>query len=430
MKVFKMGPLIAVSVVLMVAFCGCGLGLTEIEVPKYEAGALDGYTLLCSTSVYSIPPDLIDMQGNQIRQYSVADGFHAKMLIGGAILTGVERYTQFLVQFEWLRLVQEAWDGSTEWTFRDWEEVPDIGWSSRIHHDWQREGNPVGYYAPGQDYVEPGNTLVLAHADVTYPEISSKPLLDDIVYEIDWGGNPVFEWHAADHVEEFGFDAAAREEIYLRGGDWLHANCVSWLGENPWYEKGDTRFHPRNMIFDSRNAGFIVIIDHQTGDVVWRVGPDYSEPNPEAAAGPFIGLHHAHMIPKGLPGEGDILLFDNGGSAGYGGPQGGMSKYTRDYSRVVEFDPTTVQIVWEYSPANGDFLPFSEWVSGVQRLPNGNTLITSGLNGMVLEVTRGRRIVWECDYSVGYPYFRMYRAYRVPPQWLPENPAGYSPWIP
>jgi hypothetical protein len=299
-----------------------------------------------------------------------------------------------------------------------------------MHHDFQREGNPVGYYAPGQDFVEQGNTMVLAHASEMRPGISPIRLMDDIVYEVDWTGNTVFEWHAADHVEEFGFDAAARAEIYARGGAWLHTNCVSWLGENHWYDDGDTRFHPRNIILDSRNAGFIVIIDHRTGDVVWRVGPDYSEPNPEAAVGPFIGLHHAHMIPKGLPGEGHILLFDNGGRSGYGGPQGGLSKYTRGYSRVVEFDPVTVQIVWEYSPANGDFLPFSAFVSGVQRLPNGNTLITSGLKGIVLEVTPDRRIVWRCNYSIAYAGFRMYRAYRIPPQWLPENPAGYAQWAP
>jgi hypothetical protein len=288
----------------------------------------------------------------------------------------------------------------------------------------------VGYYAPGQDYVEQGNTLVLARADEVRPEISPKPLLDDIIYEIDFEGNPVFEWHAADHVEEFGFDEAARAEIASLGGDWLHINSVSWLGQNHWYDNGDTRFHPRNIILNSRNAGFIVVIDHRTGDVVWRIGPDYSEGNPGAALGPLIGFHHAHMIPEGLPGEGDILLFDNGSNSGYGGPGGGISKYTRSYSRVVEFDPTTAEIVWEYSPANGDFLPFSQFVSGAQRLPNGNTLITSGISLTVLEVTPDRRVVWSCDYYIGYPLPRIYRAYRIPPQWFPVNPAGYAPWTP
>ena len=35
---------------------------------------------------------------------------------------------------------------------------------ARTHHDYQREGNPVGYYVPGQiPEVNKGNTLILAH---------------------------------------------------------------------------------------------------------------------------------------------------------------------------------------------------------------------------------------------------------------------------
>ena len=49
------------------------------------------------------------------------------------------------------------------------------------------------------------------------------------------------------------------------------------------------------------------------------------------------------MIPKGLPGEGNILVFDNGGQAGYGSPNPGAptghNNAIRPYSRVLEFDP-------------------------------------------------------------------------------------------
>jgi len=342
------------------------------------------------------------------------------------MLTTVDR--RLLTAYaEGVSLLQEDWYGTVEWTFREWEHSPLDGWVSRCHHDLQREGNPVGYYAPGQDHVEQGNTLVLAHADETRLEISSIPLVDDIIYEVDWEGNPVFEWHAADHVDEFGFDAAARAAIDSFGGDWLHVNSVSWLGENPWYNDGDTRFHPRNIILCSRHGCFLAIIDHQTGDVVWRVGPDYSDGNPEAALGPIIAPHHAHMIPAGLPGEGNILLFGNGGDMGFGGPDGGP-RYSRDYSRVLEFDPRSLEIVWDYDPANGDHLPFSKVVGGAQRLPNGNTLITSGLRGILLEVTPDNEVVWEYLNSYASIFRLIYRAYRVPPEWLPVNPGGYALW--
>jgi len=408
-------------------------GCRESGVRLYKEGALDGYTLLSVSDWPGMATGegggytaLIDMSGNRVHAYpGVAAG---KMLRGGAVIGGADFV--LLPLGDWASLRQEARDGSTEWTFSEWEYYGDeVGWSSRSHHDFQREGNPVGYYAPGQDYVMEGNTLILAHANEHRPEISWVALLDDIFYEIDWTGTSVLEWHAADHINEFGFDEAALEEIYSLGRDWLHMNSMSWLGQNHWYEDtGDTRFHPRNIILSSRHACFIVIIDHQTGDVVWRVGPDYSEGMPGADMGPLIGLHHAHMIPKGLPGEGNILLFDNGGVAGYGGTDWYLKRYRRLYSRVVEFDPISFEIVWEYSPANGDLLGYSQMLGGAQRLPNGNTLITSGGLGQVLEVTAEKEIVWAYISVYGGFFNQVYRAYRIPPEWFPENPAGYVPW--
>lgn len=404
-----------------------------------EKGALDGYTgMLIIANIMEGPEGpvrgpvaaiIIDMSGKEVHTYSSV--IAGRMLPDG-IMLGVEEIMPNGQSAT--SLIQETWDGTVEWTYSHWENVPGIGWCSRMHHDLQREGNPAGYYAPGQDFVEQGNTLVLAHADEIRPDISSKPLLDDIIYEIDWHGNhtpTMFEWHAVDHVFEFGFDKRALAAIDRIDGDWLHINSISRLGKNHWYnENGDSRFHPQNIILSSRHAGFLAIISHQSGEVVWRVGPDYSEGNREAVLEPLIGIHQAHMIPKGLPGEGNILVFDNGGASGWGGliltrPM----KYVRFYSRVVEFDPTTFEIVWEYSPQKGDYLPFSPVNSGVQRLPNGNTLITSGEPGHLLEVTPEKEIVW--DYINNF-FVRdsnsVFRATRYPPEWVPGNPAGYAPW--
>lgn len=142
--------------------------------------------------------------------------------------------------------------------------------------------------------------------------------------------------------------------------------------------------------------------------------------------GQIIGQHHAHMIPKGLPGEGNILVFDNGGLAGY-------PMALRGYSRVIEFNPVTLDPAWEYKdlegsmfiPSGDDHLFFSYFISGVQRLPNGNTLITEGAIGRLIEVTPDNEIVWE--YSL-WGHGSIYRAYRVPPEWVPGNPNGYAEW--
>ncbi len=183
-----------------------------------------------------------------------------------------------------------------------------------------------------------------------------------------------------------------------------------------------------SIILDSRHAGFIAIIDHQTGNVVWRVGPDYSPGQPWDELGTLIGIHNAHMIPEGLPGAGNILLYDNGGMSGWGG--GGLfNKYTRYYSRVIEFNPDTLELVWEYAKQQGDLMANSFIISNAQRLPNGNTLITSGVPGQLIEVTPAKEVAWlyNNEYAVNGGS-SVYRSNRIPPEWIPGNPSGYAEW--
>ena len=144
------------------------------------------------------------------------------------------------------------------------------------------------------------------------------------------------------------------------------------------------------------------------------------------------------MIPRGLPGEGNILVFDNGGAAGFGkllGEPTYPNKY-RNYSRVIEFDPITLEIVWEYQRRlrgpEEYYRFFSYYISGAQRLMNGNTLITEGSTGRVFEMTSSGELVWE--YVSLYHDFSfdnlpgllrhendVYRAYRVPYAYVPAG---------
>ena len=50
--------------------------------------------------------------------------------------------------------VQVDWDGNIVWKFDRLEYIQDPGYELqggwlRAHHDYQRAGNPVGYYVPG-----------------------------------------------------------------------------------------------------------------------------------------------------------------------------------------------------------------------------------------------------------------------------------------
>jgi hypothetical protein len=61
---------------------------------------------------------------------------------------------------------------------------------------------------------------------------------------------------------------------------------------------------------------------------------------------------------------------------------------------VIEVDPATNAIVWEYQD-NPPFNFFSPNISGARRLSNGNTLITEGRFGRMFQVTPEKHVVWE-----------------------------------
>jgi outer membrane protein assembly factor BamB len=203
----------------------------------------------------------------------------------------------------------------------------------------------------------------------------------------------------------------------------LHINSATYVGPNRWFDAGDSRFAPNHVIISSRQANVLAIVARD-GRVVWRLGPDFLESDATRAIGQIIGQHHAHFIPKGLPGAGNLLVFDNGGASGYGPPSGiapnGTGVYARSNSRVLEIDPVTLRLVWSYS-APGRF--FSSNISSAQRLPNGNTLITAGAGGRLFEVATGGQIVWEYmnPLFVGAQGANsVYRSYRVPYEWIPQ----------
>lgn len=417
---------------------------TGVTLYKPEK-AWNGYTIFQAREVGAM---LIDMNGNEVKLWKGLHGFPNKMLPGGYVMGHLgERNNNFGMQDQ-TDVVQVDWDGNIVWKFNQYEFIEDPGeepqWMARQHHDYQREGNPVGYYVPGMDpKTDSGNTLILCHKNVKNPKISDKLLLDDVIIEVDWEGNILWEWVCNEHFDEFGFDEAAKN-IMCRNpnmrssgggmGDWMHINSMSVLGPNKWYDAGDERFHPDNIICDGRETNIIFIIDKKTGKIVWKIGPRYDTSEELKKIGWIIGQHHAHMIPRGLPGEGNILVFDNGGWAGYGLPNPssptGAKNALRDYSRVLEIDPTTLKIVWQYTPAEAGFLMptdaerfYSPYISSAQRLPNGNTLITEGSDGRVFEVTPDHEIVWEfiSPYKgVKMPTNMVYRAYRLPYDWVPQ----------
>jgi hypothetical protein len=244
----------------------------------------------------------------------------------------------------------------------------------------------------------------------------------------------------SDHFFEFDWSEEARNILFRDpnvrncGGDWMHVNSMSALGPNRWFDVGDNRFHPDNIIWSSRETNIAAIIDKQTGQIVWKIGPDYNTNKELKLLGWIIGMHHAHLIPRGLPGEGHLMIFDNGGWAGHGAPNPGaptgVKIAQRDYSRVLEIDPVNLKIIWQYTPDEAGYrMPmdvnrfYSPFISSAQRLPNGNTLITEGSGGRIIEVTPDHQIVWEYTsphFGQFHRFNMIYRAYRLPYHWVPQ----------
>ncbi len=386
-----------------------------------------GYTVFITPENEGVM--VVDMNGRVVKTWtgvSGAAGGPARVLPGGYVIAGTGGGAPHQ---ESPALVQLDWSGREVWRFDN----------ARQHHDWQRASYPAGYYAPGvQPAVTNTPTLLLTHATVTNPGVSDRPLEDDRLIEVSWDGKILWDWKASDHADEFGFSPEARAVIRQAIGfsrardsyDWLHVNAASYVGPNHWYDDGDMRFAPENVLISSRESNFIAIVSHASGKIVWRMGPDYRDTDALAKLGQIIGQHNPHIIPKGLNGAGNLLVFDNGGAAGYGfaNPEApnGRNAVTRGSSRVVELNPVTFAKVWEYAIAGTEsYKFFSHYVSGAQRLPNGNTMITEGADGRIFEVTPGGQIVW--DYVS--PFFtqngdvnRVYRAYRVPYDWIPQVP--------
>ena len=414
----------------------------------------NGYTLF-KTNEDAL---LIDMNGNLVRHWKGLGGMPHKLLPGGFVMgsTGI-RDPKNSYQDN-LDLVQCDFDGNIVWSFDKNEYLQDPGmeepnWMLRQHHDYQREGSTTGYYYPGAaPKIDGGNTIILTHTNVRRADISDKLLIDDRVIEVTWKGEIIWEWKISDHFDELGFSPDAKRAIYRDpttqyfekledAGDWVHVNSCSVLGENRWYDAGDGRFHPDNLIMDCREANIIFIVDKETGKLVWKLGPDFQSSDELIEIGQIIGQHHCHMIPRGLPGGGNILIFDNGGLAGYsagtpGSPDGTLTA-RRHYSRVIEIDPVKMKIVWQYPKVRrgllgeamaGEF--FSCLVSSAQRLPNGNTMICEGLDGRIFKVTAENEIVWEyvspyCAVigdGVKLKHGNIYRAYRYPYEWVPQLP--------
>ncbi len=302
------------------------------------------------------------------------------------------------------------WDGNVTWEY-------EYSTSEHLqHHDVEALPN--------------GNILLIAWEYKTEQEalaaardpslISEGSLWPDSIVEVKptgtGSGEIVWEWHIWNHLvqdvdsakDNYG-DVSEHPELidlnYATNGnaDWTHINSVDYNAELD------------QILLSVHNFGEIWIIDHSTttaeaaghsggnsgrgGDLLYRWGNPQAYGSGTRGDQLLFGQHDAEWIEDGLPGAGDILVFNNG-----------LQRSGGEYSSVDEISPSQQSdgsysydsdpdaLVWRYTADTPtDF--FAMNISGAQRLPNGNTLICNGPNGQLFEVTSAGKTVWEYTFD-------------------------------
>ena len=288
---------------------------------------------------------LVDMEGTLVHEWTAPDP--AKPFLGFLRDNG--------------NLLVRCFDGSEPYTYGgaggilaelDWDS--NVVWRYNnpvIHHDHivLRNGNImlIGWEPLTAEQKE----KVQGGYEVLDNEGNPKEMLSDFLLELTPDRDVVWEWHGVDkldHSQELICAMDTRDE-------WTHCNAVLELADG-------------NICLSFRQTSQLIFIDRATGDVYWRFGP-----------GELFHQHNPTQLANG-----NLLVFDNGEHR----PKPAAA------SRVVELDPATKEIVWEYKgdPASSFY---STHISSAQRLPNDNTLICDGRTGKLFEVTLDGDLVWE-----------------------------------
>jgi len=218
------------------------------------------------------------------------------------------------------------------------------------------------------------------------------------------------------------------------GTDWLHTNAVSYLPEHDL------------IALSIHTLSEIWVIDHSTttaqaagseggryghgGDLLYRWGNPRTYGAGNEASQILFHQHDVRWL-ESEDGKLHVTVFNNGEGRRTGRyssvdelvlPFDAKKGFTRATGKA--FGPE--KPCWSYS--TGDETFFSNFISGAHRLPNGNTLICSGAQNRVFEVTGGGEVVWDyfsAEGGGGGPRGR--GRGDGPPDWRDGPPGGFPP---
>ncbi len=450
----------------------------------HEAGAFDSYTLFAP--IRSGKTFLIDMTGKEVH---VWESPHAPLSVylmeDGSLLRGsrIEDNPTFFGGGLGGRIQELAPDGGVTWEYV----LSDAHRSQ--HHDFEPLPNGHVLVIAWEHLTKP-DAVALGRDPAHTSERGFWPdWILEIEPTRPSGGTTVWEWHAKDHLiqdrdpskpshgkvadhperidvnadvrreaEESEEERREREELeaqmralgYAGGqepeeeeaagggpppdlpGDWTHTNSVDYHAEHDL------------VLLSIPELNELWIIDHSTtteeargstggrwrkgGDLLYRWGNPRMHGAGTEADRQLFYQHQPEWVPAGLPGAGNVLLFNNG-------KERPGQEYSSIDELVLPFDPARGFLcepgkpfgpdrpVWTYSDPESFY---SFFISGCQRLPNGNTFVCSGKQGRLFEVTAQGRIVWEYWNPHGGELAMSMGRAAPPPDASPEASPGAS----
>ncbi len=241
--------------------------------------------------------------------------------------------------FEGSAIVKLNRDSEVQWTL-----------ANRAHHDLE--------------IMPDGSLYLLTRKALIDPQINKRiPVLKDYVERLSADGEPMEEYSLWEALNESAH--SMHLVVAPRRGDVFHTNALEVLDGS--HEDQSPFFKAGNILLSFLRLSTLAILDPDTGKIVWTL------------RGMWWGQHQPTLLENG-----NMLVFDN---------WGGVIDRER-YSRVIEFNPLTQEILWSYD-GSPDVPFYSRTCGSNQRLPNGNTLITETDNGRVFEVNPEKQILWE-----------------------------------
>ncbi|MBA3649326.1 MAG: aryl-sulfate sulfotransferase [Chitinophagales bacterium] len=241
-----------------------------------------------------------------------------------------------------------------------------------------------------------GHSFLLAYDNVTtdmtaYGGLPDAVVQFPVIQEIDQNHEVVFEWRTMDHFQITDADKYVSLANALI--DFAHTNSIEKDSDN-------------NLLISNRNMDELTKIDHETGDIIWRMN---GENNQFTFVNDNIPEHFSNQHDLRRLANGNITLFNNGNHLV---PLISSAKeYALDQVNKV------ASLIWHYEhPDVNGYHVYGSATGSTQRLPDGNTMIDWGLiyNNVGLpnqtEIDSNNNIVWEMTFdSSGEKSYRVHK---------------------